>query len=127
MEECVICCEDIEVNTTFTSYCNHNFHHTCISRWCENNNSCPSCRAPNIMTLQQSIVTNKNNNPNNNNNTNTNNENTNNITNNIINDYINNTDNYIDNYINNINRNIINNNNNNREYYFNNILNYNDI
>lgn len=125
MEECVICCEDIEVNTTFTSYCNHNFHHTCLSRWCQYNNSCPSCRAPNIMTLQQPTGTNHNNNTS----TNNNNENTNNINvDNIINDYINIIDNYMNNYINNINRNInLNNNNINREYYINNILNYNDI
>ena len=94
MEECVICCEEIEVNTKFTSYCNHNFHHTCLSSWCQYNNSCPSCRAPNIMTLQQPIVTN------NNTGTNNNNENTNNINiDNIINNYINNINNYINNSI----------------------------
>ena len=133
MQECVICCEDIELNTEFTSYCNHNFHHSCITRWCQHNNSCPTCRAPNIMTIQKPIVTDNNNYYYNNN----------------INQYINNIDNYINNvnnisivinnYINsaNYNNNNTNYNNNNtnnnlinnidREYYINNIINYNDI
>ena len=139
MQECVICCEDIEINTEFNSHCNHNFHHSCITRWCQHNNSCPTCRAPNIMTIQKPIVTD-------NNYTNNNNYYYNYYNNNNINQYINNIDNYINNvnnisivinnYINsrnNTNNNTSNNtniniiNNIDRDYYINNIINYNDI
>ena len=145
MQECVICCEDINNNNTeFTSYCNHNFHHSCITRWCQHNNSCPTCRAQNIMTIQKPIVTD-------NNYTNNNNYYYNYNYNNNINQYINNIDNYINNvnnisivinnYINSTNNNTSNNTNNytnnntnnniinniDREYYINNIIYYNDI
>ena len=47
-EECVICMGSIN-NEKFTTSCNHVFHKDCLSRWCQQNNSCPSCRTINIL------------------------------------------------------------------------------
>ena len=53
-EECVICMCSInnENNEKFTTYCNHVFHKDCLSRWCQQNNSCPSCRTINVLPSQ---------------------------------------------------------------------------
>jgi len=53
-EECVICmCSIInENNESFTTHCNHVFHKDCLSRWCQQNNSCPSCRTINVLPCQ---------------------------------------------------------------------------
>ena len=50
-EECVICMGSInnENNEKFTTSCNHVFHKDCLSRWCQQNNSCPSCRTINVL------------------------------------------------------------------------------
>lgn len=50
-EECVICMGSInnEINESFTTHCNHVFHKDCLSRWCQQNNSCPSCRTINVL------------------------------------------------------------------------------
>lgn len=50
-EECVICMGSInnENNESFTTHCNHVFHKDCLSRWCKQNNSCPSCRTINVL------------------------------------------------------------------------------
>lgn len=43
---CNICQEDIGImKLVATTYCNHCFHYTCISRHCETSNKCPSCRS----------------------------------------------------------------------------------
>lgn len=31
--------------------CNHHFHFECLERWCHINNSCPTCRAENVMYI----------------------------------------------------------------------------
>jgi hypothetical protein len=53
-EECVICMGSInnEINESFTTHCNHVFHKDCLSRWCQQNNSCPSCRTINVLPCQ---------------------------------------------------------------------------
>ena len=53
-EECVICMGSInnEINEKFTTSCNHVFHKDCLSRWCQQNNSCPSCRTINVLPSQ---------------------------------------------------------------------------
>ena len=53
-EECVICMGSInnENNEKFTTSCNHVFHKDCLSRWCQQNNSCPSCRTINVLPSQ---------------------------------------------------------------------------
>ena len=53
-EECVICIGSInnEINESFTTRCNHVFHKDCLSRWCQQNNSCPSCRTINVLPCQ---------------------------------------------------------------------------
>lgn len=43
MDTCSICLESINTNTTYT-ICNHKFHHSCLSTWIQNNNTCPLCR-----------------------------------------------------------------------------------
>ncbi len=44
-ETCSICLDNSNHNVVST-YCNHKFHYTCISRWInlQNSNSCPMCR-----------------------------------------------------------------------------------
>ena len=37
-----------ENNINFTTKCNHLFHKICIDKWVKINNSCPTCRTPNI-------------------------------------------------------------------------------
>ena len=53
-EECVICMGSInnEINESFTTRCKHVFHKDCLSRWCQQNNSCPSCRTINVLPYQ---------------------------------------------------------------------------
>jgi len=56
-EECVICMcsiinENNENNEKFTTSCNHIFHKDCLTRWCQQKNSCPSCRTINILPCQ---------------------------------------------------------------------------
>jgi len=50
-EECVICMGSIN-NEKFTTSCNHIFHKDCLTRWCQQKNSCPSCRTINILPCQ---------------------------------------------------------------------------
>jgi len=48
---CSICLDDeydIELgfeNSKYTTECNHNFHHGCISRWYRTSPLCPNCRS----------------------------------------------------------------------------------
>tara|TARA_B100001094_G_scaffold319286_1_gene363911 strand:+ start:9478 stop:10035 length:558 start_codon:yes stop_codon:yes gene_type:complete len=44
-EQCPICLENFEEGMTIVeTQCNHKFHNACISRWLQNNTSCPVCR-----------------------------------------------------------------------------------
>jgi hypothetical protein len=92
--ECSICTEELQLMCftynnpidLFKTSCGHHFHKSCISRWCQTNNTCPNCRKKNIYSFSNPV--NQQNGF-------------------IINTYINNS------YINNININDTNNNNNN--------------
>lgn len=35
----------------YSTPCNHHFHFECLERWCQTNNSCPTCRHDNVMNL----------------------------------------------------------------------------
>lgn len=104
--ECCICMEHIYYQEESTS-CGHNFHTSCIHRWCESNNSCPMCRRYNPIglmgqpTTPTSIIEENINNYNNTNN--------NNYINNINRNNNENIINHIENtlYVNNYNTNMI--------------------
>ena len=36
----------------YSTPCNHHFHFECLERWCQTNNSCPTCRHDTVMNLQ---------------------------------------------------------------------------
>ena len=56
-EECIICfnsqySDNPDSSKRFYSTpCNHHFHFKCFKRWCQINNSCPTCRRNIIMNL----------------------------------------------------------------------------
>lgn len=56
MDTCSICFDTSFSNTEtdkfrlFITQCNHKFHYSCIYRWALINNSCPTCRQPNIFS-----------------------------------------------------------------------------
>ena len=35
----------------YSTPCNHHFHFECLKRWCQINNSCPTCHHDNVMNL----------------------------------------------------------------------------
>jgi hypothetical protein len=35
----------------YSTPCNHHFHFECLERWCQTNNSCPTCRHDTVMNL----------------------------------------------------------------------------
>ena len=47
---CSICLESIVKINEVTKPCEHTFHTECITRWLENNRSCPLCRTE-LMTV----------------------------------------------------------------------------
>ena len=61
--ECSICTEELPLrcftydNPTdlFQNSCGHQFHRTCLSRWCQTKNNCPICRKNNVYTLSKPI------------------------------------------------------------------------
>jgi hypothetical protein len=54
-EICSICLDSNFVDSTthekrlFTTKCNHVYHHDCIYKWAQLNNSCPTCRTCNLI------------------------------------------------------------------------------
>ena len=54
-ETCSICLDsnfvdsDTHENRKFITKCNHVYHHNCIYRWAQRNNSCPTCRTTNLL------------------------------------------------------------------------------
>ena len=54
-ETCSICLESYFVNSDthdkrkFVTKCNHVYHHDCIYRWAQQNNSCPTCRSGDLI------------------------------------------------------------------------------
>jgi len=54
-ETCSICLDsnfvdsDTHENRKFITKCNHLYHHNCIYRWAQRNNSCPTCRTTNLL------------------------------------------------------------------------------
>lgn len=61
--ECCICTEELPLtcftydNPTdlFQTSCGHQFHRTCLSRWCQTKNNCPVCRKNNVYTLSNPV------------------------------------------------------------------------
>ena len=62
--ECSICTEEVPLMCftynnpidLFTTSCGHHFHKSCISRWCQTNNTCPNCRKKNIYSFSNTPV-----------------------------------------------------------------------
>ena len=44
-EECAICLGSLGSEDVVPLNCDHKFHHACLSRWLQTNNTCPVCRA----------------------------------------------------------------------------------
>jgi len=42
---CPVCFDRLVDKNTQVLHCGHKFHHDCIERWLETNNTCPSCRS----------------------------------------------------------------------------------
>ena len=56
---CIICFKKInylDVNESFKTKCNHFFHYNCINSWININNSCPTCRTPNIFKNREKFI-----------------------------------------------------------------------
>lgn len=54
---CSICLDKLVVKQTQTLHCGHEFHHECIEKWIEKNNTCPFCRdlTDHCITLDSSL------------------------------------------------------------------------
>ena len=46
MEECAICCQEMDDSCLATTDCKHTFHTACLCRASRYNGTCPLCRAP---------------------------------------------------------------------------------
>ena len=45
LDECSICLEKYKKNEKIINLnCSHSFHQNCLSKWLNNNNTCPQCR-----------------------------------------------------------------------------------
>ncbi|XP_035222280.1 E3 ubiquitin-protein ligase TTC3-like isoform X2 [Stegodyphus dumicola] len=44
IEDCVICCEEMNFSTAYKADCGHRFHLTCIREWLNKKSDCPICR-----------------------------------------------------------------------------------
>ncbi|KFM74909.1 E3 ubiquitin-protein ligase TTC3, partial [Stegodyphus mimosarum] len=44
IEDCVICCEEMNFSTAYKADCGHQFHLTCIREWLNKKSDCPICR-----------------------------------------------------------------------------------
>jgi hypothetical protein len=49
-EDCPICCNEMNENTSITTSCGHTYCYKCISKWVKNKSNCPICRK-NIVIL----------------------------------------------------------------------------
>ena len=62
--ECSICTEEVAIMCftynnpidLFRTSCGHQFHKSCISRWCQINNTCPICRKKNIYKFSNTPI-----------------------------------------------------------------------
>ena len=70
--ECIICLAAIDpelprdsASSLYATSCGHRFHLMCIFRWCSLNNSCPTCRSPQIFSFSRNIHSRVNQNGNN--------------------------------------------------------------
>ena len=52
---CSICLSNLYFNKVCTD-CNHTFHRSCLSTWLNNNNTCPLCRTPISMPINNSLI-----------------------------------------------------------------------
>ena len=50
---CSICLETIENNYIILYKCCHKFHKECIDRWLNKKNTCPYCRAEDIISMDK--------------------------------------------------------------------------
>ena len=44
MENCPICLNEMTLETSVSTMCNHQYCETCLNTWLENHNTCPLCR-----------------------------------------------------------------------------------
>lgn len=68
--ECLICISNVyddsdisntNINTNsniefISPCCKKSYHYSCINKWCQQNNSCPYCRKPNIIESKKVIT-----------------------------------------------------------------------